>query len=134
MNAQVNALVTSSQSFTRVPMDAKERILAWLWLRKNNGRVDVPTMQTATSWFQGWNPDLQLNAMCYALAAQKGYSTDGPTLQSIVDNGSGNIGGLVFTGWGGSAGIVDADTVANLTYYGQLVEAGAQVTFGSLSS
>jgi hypothetical protein len=115
-------------------MDAKERIISWLWLRKNSGVVNVAAMQNVSSWFQGWNADLQLNAMCYALAAQKGYSTDGPTLKSIVDNGSPNIGGVVFTGWGRDGGIVDADTIQNLTYYGQLVEAGAQVTFQSLNS
>lgn len=134
MNAEVNALVTTSTSFTGVPVDARERILAFLLLRKSKSVVDATWVKTVASWFQGWTLDNQLNALCFALAAQNGFPTNGPALQSIVDGGSSNIGGVVFTGWGKEAGVVNADVVTQLTNYGLLLAAQAQVTLQSTIS
>lgn len=118
MNAQANALVTTSNSFNGLQRDAKLRILAYLRMASVGASKDnVTAMKNAAVALQGWNDDLQLDALIFALATLAGLSTNGPDLQAVVDSK-----------WGIPNGIVDAGEVTQLLWYGELLEYAANLT------
>ena len=117
MGPKLQALVNASVSFTGIPDDPTERMLAYCLLKKVGVDVtNVPALKAAAANFQGWNYEWNFNGTIYALAGQQGLTQNGPALQALVDSQ-----------WGIPNGIVDAQDVVNLTYYANLLNFGANV-------
>lgn len=116
MDSYGNNIVSVTTSFTAVPRDAKLRMLAYALLTNGGSTTtNIPLLKnTVAAGFQGWNDNLQLNALIYCLAKVNSLPSDGPALQALVDSV-----------WGIPNGIVDSADVQNLLYYGYLRIAGA---------
>src|SRR4029077_10379921 len=127
MNSTLQTLVTNSASIGSLPLGPRTRLYAYLISRYGgllsgvfgsapNTVVASIANQVASS-FQGFNDENYLNSLIYQIATRESLSTDGASLNAMVD-----------ATWGGANGVVNAQPVDALIKFGNPLLLGADMS------
>ena len=141
MSPVLQTLITNAASIQRQNLDPTRRMLAWLLTAYGAGALgQSPVLGSASTQtasiaqataakFQGFTPENFLDVLTYTVAQKLNTNgVSGIVAAGVVPTDGFALNSLVNTSWGGPNGVVDADVVNNLLWYGALIQAGANLT------